>query len=89
MSQAGLFSAVSSASVIDVHSRLQSDPNDQTAALLRASLPTLNHSAVPGETPTVPPVQEDPLSETATLTGLMYVSLLTSLPAASVVMPGK
>ena len=84
-----LFRSVSSAFVIDVHSKLQPDPNDQSAALLRAILLTLNQSAIPGETPTVPPVSEDPPSEIVTVTGLMYASLLISLLAAFVAMLGK
>jgi len=58
-------------------------------ALLRAILLTLNQSAIPGETPAVPPVQEDPPSEIVTVTGLMYASLLISLLAAFVAMLGK
>jgi hypothetical protein len=49
---------VSSAFIINVHSNLQPDPNEQSAALLRAILLTLNQSAIPGETPAVPPVRE-------------------------------
>jgi len=88
-SQAGLFSAVSSAFVIDVHSNLQPDPNKQSAAILRVILLTLNQSAIPGETPTVPPVQERPPSEIVTVTCLMYASLFISLLAAFVAMLGK
>ena len=58
-------------------------------ALLRAILLTLNQSAIPGETPTVPPVQEDPPSEIVTATCLMYVSLLISLLGAFVSMLAK
>ena len=87
--QAGLFSAVSSAFVIDVHSGLQPDPNEQSAALLRAILLTLNKSAIPNEAPTVPPAQENPPSEIVTVTGLMYASLLISLLAAFTAMLGK
>jgi hypothetical protein len=87
--KAGLFSAVSSAFVIDVHSNLKPDPNEQSAALLRAILLTLNHTAIPGGTATVPPIQEDPPSEIVTVTGLMYASLLISLLAAFVAMLGK
>ena len=87
--EAGLFSAVSSAFVIDVHSGLQPDPNEQSAALLRAILLTLNQSAIPNESPIVPPVQESPPSEIVTVTGLMYASLLISLLAAFVAMLGK
>ena len=88
-SKAGLFSAVSSAFVIDVHSQLQPDPNEQSAALLRAILLTLNHSAIPGESPVVPPAQESPPGGVVVVTGLMYASLLISVLAAFVAMLGK
>lgn len=58
-------------------------------ALLRAILLTLNHSAIPNETPVVPPVQTDPPSEIVAATGLMYASLLISLLAAFFAMLGK
>ena len=87
--QAGLFSAVCSAFVIEIYQKLQLDPNDQSAALLRAILLTLNNSAIPGESPTVPPIQQVPPSEIVTVTGLLYASLLMSLLAAFVAMLGK
>jgi len=86
---AGLFSAVSTAFVINVHSKLKPDPNEQSAALLRAILLTLNQSAIPGETPTVPLLREKPPSEIVTVTGLMYTSLLISLLAVFIAMLGK
>ena len=88
-SKAGLFSAVSSAFVIDVQSKLQPHPNDHSAALLRAILLTLNQSAIPNEVPIVPPVQGDPPNEIITVTGLMYASLLISLLAAFIAMLSK
>ena len=88
-SQAGLSSAVSSAFVIDVHSNLQPDPNEQSVALLRAILLTLNRSAIPDETPVVPPAQQSPPTEIVTVTCLMYASLLLSLFAAFTAMLGK
>ena len=84
-----MFSAVSSAFVIDIHSQLQPDPNEQSIALLRAILLTLNQSAIPGETSAVPPIQDKPPSEIVTATTLMYASLLISLLAAFVAMLGK
>ena len=89
ISQAGLFSAVSSAFVIDVYSKLQPDPSDQSVALLRAILLTLNHSAIPNESPAIPPVQENPSSEIVTATSVLYASLLISLLAAFIAMLGK
>ena len=54
-----------------------------------AILPTLNQSAIPGETPIVPPPRADPPSDIVTVTGLLYASLLISLLAAFVAMLGK
>ena len=86
--QAGLLSAVSSAFVIDVHSDLRPDPNEQSAAL-RAILLTLNQSAIPGETPTVPPVEEDLSAGIINATLFMYISLLMSLFVAFFAMLAK
>ena len=58
-------------------------------ALLRAILLTLNQSAIPNESPTVPPVPQNPSSEIVVVTGLMYASLLISLLAAFIAMLGK
>ena len=76
------FSIVSSAFVIDAHSKLQPGPNEQSAALLRVILLTLNRSAIP-------PVQEDPPGEIVTVTCLTHASFLISLLAAFVAMPDK
>ena len=87
--QAGLFSTVSSAFIIDIYKQLQPDTSDQSAALLRAILLTLNHSAIPNETHTVLAVQKYPSSEIVTVNCLLYASLLLSLLAAFVAMLGK
>ena len=84
-----MFSAVSSAFVLDVQSKLEPDPNEQSAALLRAILLTLNQSAIPGEILTVPPIREDTPSEITVASCLMYASLLVSLLAAFIAMLGK
>ena len=68
---------------------LQPDPNEQSAAFLRAILLTLSQSAIPGKIPTVPPTQEDPSNEIVTTTCLMHANLLISLLAAFVAMLGK
>ena len=87
--QACLFSIISSAFVIDLHPKLQSDPNEQSVALLRAILLTLNQSAIPDETLAVVPAQKNPPSEIITATGLIYASLLISLLAAFIATLGK
>ena len=88
-SQAGLFSAVSSAFVIDVQSNLQSDPNEQSQAYLRAILLSLNPSIAPDENPSVPPAWNGPAGEIVATLDLLYASLLMSLLAAFVAMLGK
>jgi hypothetical protein len=87
--QAGLFSAVSAAFVTDIQPNLRPVPNEQSAAILLAILHALNQSAVPGETHTVPPIEEGGTSEVVTATCLMYASLLISLLAAFVAMLGR
>ena len=84
-----LFSAVSSAFIIDIYKQLQPDPSDQSVALLRAILLTLNHSTIPNETPTVPTVQENPPTGIVIVNCLLYASLLLSLLAAFAAMLGK
>ena len=84
-----MFSAVSSAFVLDVQSKLEPDSNKQSAALLRTILLTLNRSAIPGENPTIPPIHEDTPREITVASCLMYASLLVSLLAAFVAMLGK
>lgn len=88
--QAGLFSAVSSAFVLDVQSKLQPDPGDQSVAYLRAILLTLNHSAVPDEQVVAPPsTWGAPPPDPVSVLGLLYASLLISLLAAFIAMLGK
>ena len=84
-----MFSAVSSSFVIDVQTKLESDPNDLTAAYLRAILLTLNNSAIPGELPTPPAPWSGPAQEIVVVTNLLYASLSLSLLAAFVAMLGK
>jgi hypothetical protein len=87
--QAGLFSAVSSAFVIDVQSNLQPDSSERSEAYLRAILLSLNRSIVPSEVPAPPPVWNGPPAEIVTTSNLLYASLLMSLLAAFVAMLGK
>ena len=89
VSQAGFFSAISSAFVIGVCLKLQPDHNERSAALLRAILFTPNQSVIPSETSVVPPEQGDPPNEIVAAIGLLYASLLISLLVAFVAMFGK
>ncbi|KAF9642355.1 hypothetical protein BDM02DRAFT_3273495, partial [Thelephora ganbajun] len=85
---AGLFSAVSSAFIIDVQSKLEPNPNDLTAAYLRILIHTMNNTLFPDEdassiTWTGPP------ANIVTVQSLLYASLATSLFAAFLAMLGK
>jgi len=86
---AGLFSAVSSAFIIDAQPNLQQDPGDRSEAYLRAILLSLNQSIVPDEMPPAPPAWNGPPAEVVTTVTLLYASLLVSLLAAFVGMLGK
>lgn len=81
-----MFTAVSSAFVIYVQSKLDPDPNERSGAILRAIFIALNHSATADETLTAQPDQKDPPVIAALF---MYVSLLFSLFAAVAAMGGK
>ena len=87
--QAGLFSAVSSAFVIDVQSKLEPDSGERSEAYLRAILLSINQSVSPGEVPAPPPTWGGPRREIITTLDLLYASLLMSLLAAFVAMLGK
>ncbi|KAF9649283.1 hypothetical protein BDM02DRAFT_1937572 [Thelephora ganbajun] len=85
---AGLLSAVSSAFIIDVQSKLEPSSNDLTAAYLRILIHTMNNSLFPDEdlssiTWTGPP------PDIVTVQSLLYASLATSLFAAFLAMLGK
>ncbi|KAF9646287.1 hypothetical protein BDM02DRAFT_3188951 [Thelephora ganbajun] len=86
---AGLFSAVSSAFVIAVQTKLESDSGGRSELYLRAILLSLNRSISPNEDPIAPPPWNGPPQEIITTSDLLYASLLMSLLAAFVAMLGK
>ena len=86
-SQAGLFSAVNSAFVVDIYSKLQPDP--QSTVLLRAILLTLNQTAIPNEAAVFSTAQGPSQGTIVVTTALLYASLLISLSTAFVAMLGK
>ena len=86
--QAGLFSAVSSAFIIDVQPNLQSDSNDMTTAYMRILIHTMNESLFP-DADQLATVWTGPSVEIVTVLCLLYASLATSLFAAFVAMLGK
>ena len=90
VSQAGLFSAVSSAFAINViPSSNLTQPTQPWHSEHHTTFLTLNHSAIPNKPPNVPLVQEIPPTGIAASTSFLYASLLISLPAAFIAMLGK
>ncbi|KAF9789594.1 hypothetical protein BJ322DRAFT_1119443, partial [Thelephora terrestris] len=85
---AGLFSAVSSAFIIDVQSNLQPDPNEMTAAYMRILIHNMNNSLFPDADPSST-TWTGPPPEIVTVQSLLYSSLATSLFAAFIAMLGK
>ena len=84
-----MFSAVSSAFVIAVQSKLEPDTSARSEAYLRAILISLDRSVAPGEALATPPPWSGPPAEIVTTSDLLYASLLMSLLAAFVAMLGK
>ena len=86
--QAGLFSAVTSAFVILVHSQLQSDPNEETAALLRVLIYKMDNTTFGSAPPTVPQ-WSGPTHTIVQVQAILYASLATALFSAFLAMLGK
>lgn len=87
-SQAGLFSAVSSAFVIDIQSKLEPDPNQLTVAYMQVLLHTLNGTLHPDVSLSTA-ARSGPGNEVIVVQCLLCASLSTSLFAAFVAMLGK
>jgi hypothetical protein len=87
-SQAGLFSAVTSAFIIEVHSHLQQDPNDVTAALLRVLLYRIDNTTFGNDPPTLPQWTGPP-NTIVHVQAILLASLATSLFSAFLAMLGK
>ena len=89
MSQAGLFSAVTSAFIIEVNSQFQPDPNQETAALLRVILYNMNNTTFGDDIPTLPQPQTGPPRVIVEAQAILFASLAASLFAAFLAMLGK
>ena len=88
MSQAGLFSAVASAFIIDVGSQLQPDPNDQTVALLRVLIYKIDNTTFGNDVPTLPQWTGPPRM-IVDVQAILFASLTASLLSAFLAMLGK
>jgi hypothetical protein len=87
-SQAGLFSAVTSAFIIEVHSHLQQDPNDVTATLLRVLLYKIDNTTFGNDPPTLPQWTGPPRT-IVHVQAILLASLAASLLSAFLAMLGK
>ena len=88
MSQAGLFSAVASAFIIEVNSKLQPDPNDETAALLRVLIFKIDNTTFGDDPPTLPQWTGPPHT-IVQVQAILFASLAASLFSAFLAMLGK
>ena len=86
--QAGLFSAVTSAFIIEVNSELQPDPNDETAALLRVLIYKIDNTTFGDDVPT-PPQWTGPPHSIVQVQAILFASLAASLFSAFLAMLGK
>jgi len=88
LEQAGLFSAVTSAFIIDVQSQLQPDTGEETTALLRVLIHKIDNATFGDDTPTIPQWNGPPHT-TVQVQALLYTSLAASLLSAFLAMLGK
>ena len=88
MPQAGLFSAVASAFIIQVNSQLQPDPNDETAALLRVLIYKIDNTTFGNDVPALPQWTGPP-PMIVQVQAILFASLAASLLSAFLAMLGK
>ena len=86
--QAGLFSAVTSAFIIEVDSHLQPDPNDETAALLRVLIYKIDNTTFGNNVPSLPQWTGPPHA-IVQVQAILFASLGVSLFSAFLAMLGK
>jgi hypothetical protein len=86
--QAGLFSAVASAFIIEINSELKPDPNDKTAALLRVLIYKIDNTTFGANAPTLPQWTGPPRT-IVHVQAILFASLAASLFSAFLAMLGK
>ena len=86
--QAGLFSAVASAFIIQVDSQLKPDPGDETAALLRVLIYKIDNTTFGNDVPTLPQWTGPPPAM-VDVQSILLASLSASLLSAFLAMLGK
>ncbi|KAF9780460.1 hypothetical protein BJ322DRAFT_1011923, partial [Thelephora terrestris] len=85
---AGLFSAVTSAFIIEVDSKLQPDPSEETAALLRVLIYKIDSTTFGNEVPPLPQWNGPPPTMVH-VQAILLTSLAASLLSALLAMLGK
>ena len=88
MYQAGLFSAVTSAFIVQVDSQLRPDPGDETAALLRVLIYKIDNTTFGHDVPTLPQWAGPPATMVH-VQAILFASLAVSLFSAFLAMLGK
>ena len=86
--QAGLFSAVASAFILDVQPQLQPDTGDETVALLRVLIYKIDNTTF-GNDPPALPQWSGPPQAIVQVQAILYASLAASLLAAFLAVLGK
>ena len=89
MSQAGLFSAVTSAFIIEINSELKPDPNEETAAIVRFLVYQMYNATSGNDKPTMPPQWTGPPRTIVRVQAILFASLAASLFSAFLAMLGK
>ena len=88
MSQAGLFSAVASAFVIEINSELKPDPNEETAALLCVLICKTDNTTFGNDVPALPQ-WTGPSRTIVRVQAILFASLAISTFSAFLAMLGK
>ncbi|KAF9780449.1 hypothetical protein BJ322DRAFT_293868 [Thelephora terrestris] len=86
---AGLFSAVTSAFIVMVDSRLQPDRGSETTALLRVLIYKTDNTTFKDDVPSLPPQWTGPPPAMVDVEAILYMSLVASLFSAFLAMLGK
>ena len=79
---------MTSAFIIQVHSQLQPDPNEETAALLRVLIHKIDNTTFGDDVPAIP-LWSGPPRTTVQVEAILYASLAASLFSAFLAMLGK
>ena len=88
LSEAGLFSAVTSAFILDVQSQVQPNTGEETAALLRILIYKIDNTTFGNDTPALPQWAGPPHA-IVQVQSILYASLAASLLSALLAVLGK